>query len=83
MAEAHPIELESVGVVALQQLAHEGQLMVTHRGMGVVQRVVGPGLAGAARDSAQLRVAAPEVRVQVARGVVGVVHVVHPHREPG
>ena len=65
-AEAHPIELESVGIVAFQQLAHKGQLMVTHRGMGVVQRVVGPGLAGAPRHAAQLRVAAPEFRVHVA-----------------
>ena len=85
-AEAHPVELETVEVVALGVFFDEAEVVFANGGVreveGVVAPVGGGGCVAAPGQAAELGVLAPEGAVHVAVGVVDVVKVVHAHGDP-
>ena len=80
--EAHPIEFDTVEVVALAVFFDETEVVVADCGMSEVKGAVAP-VDCSPGDTAVFGVFAPERAVHVAVGVVHVVKVVHAHGDPG
>src|SRR5581483_1763009 len=81
-AEAHPVQFQAVEVVPFRQFPDQLEMVLAHFRAAIVEGAIRP-LGEPIRDAAQFGVLAPELTMDVASRIVHIMHVIHPHGEPG